>query len=274
MSIHKTWWGEAFVDSLTSFIDPGRLARGRAYRSDHRILAFDMTDNIVKATVRGNKNPYYGVYKEPKYKVVLEFTKLPVKQWKKVIENICEHPGWLSKLMLNEIPSDIDHAFETGGLLPKSFKDIKAKCSCPDYANPCKHVAGVYYRIAQMLDSQPMVLFPLHGMPLEQLQKELRNNELGKAFAEHLSQPEDIDLTFDKHRFTPVTSKKTIITHQSYWSMPELKLDKEENYEPISASIIKKQGDYPGFWHRQNSFVGAMEDVYRYLRTKNKKILL
>ena len=274
MSMHKTWWGEAFVDALTSFIDAGRLSRGRAYRGDHRILSFDMQDNIVKATVRGNKNPYYGVYKEPKYKVELKFTKLTAKEWKKVIANICSHPGWLSKLMLNEIPSDIDHAFDKGGLLPKSFKDIDAKCSCPDYANPCKHVAGVYYRIAEMLDSQPMILFPLHGMPIDALQKELRNNKLGKAFAEHLSQPQDIELTIDKHKFTPVKSKEVSITQNSYWSMPEITLDKNDDYEPITASIIKKQGDYPGFWNCPNSFIGAMEDIYRHLRNKNRKTLL
>lgn len=275
MSMHKTWWGEAFVESLTAFIDSGRLSRGKAYRGDNRILSFEMADNIVKATVRGNKNPYYGVYKEPKYKVTLKFSKLPMTQWKKVIERICSHPGWLSKLMLNEIPGDIDNAFEQGGLLPKSFKDIDAKCSCPDYANPCKHVAGVYYRIASLLDSQPMLLFPLHGIPIDALQKELRNNELGKAFAEHLAQPEDIELVIDKHRFAPVKQQHGIKMNSSrFWSMPAITIEKDENFEPISASIIKKQGDYPPFWQRQNSFVGAMENIYEHLRHKNRKILL
>ena len=55
-SYHKTWWGEEFVRSLEGFIDSGRLQRGRAYRSDHRILAFSITDNVVTAKIRGNVN--------------------------------------------------------------------------------------------------------------------------------------------------------------------------------------------------------------------------
>ena len=107
MKLHKTWWGEAFFNSLISFIDEGRLKRGRSYRTDSRILSFEMDNNIVQATVRGNKNPYYGVYKEPKYKIKIAFLKIPTHEWKEAIKNISDHPGWLSKLMLNEIPSDI-----------------------------------------------------------------------------------------------------------------------------------------------------------------------
>lgn len=275
MSIHKTWWGQAFVESLTSFIDPGRLSRGRAYRLDHRVLSFEMEGNIVKATIRGNANPYYGIYKEPKYKVKLIFNKLSIAQWKTSINKICAHPGWLAKLMLNEIPSDIDNAFDVGGLLPKSYNDIDATCNCPDFANPCKHIAGVYYRIAQLLDSQPMLLFPLHGISIDELQKQLKNNELGKAFAEHLSQPEDIDIIYDQSHFSPIMTKdRSLPTQSSFWSMSNYTEIEHDEAEPIAASIIKKQGDYPSFWNRQNSFVGAMEDIYGYLRVKNKKYLL
>jgi uncharacterized Zn finger protein len=272
MGIHKTWWGEAFVESLTSFIDRGRLSRGRAYRSDHRVLSFDMQENQVKATIRGNTNPYFGVYKEPKYKVTLTFKKISKVQWNSVVDKICGHPGWLSKLMLNEIPSDIDNAFEEGGLLPKSYNDVTAECSCPDYENPCKHIAGVYYRIANMLDSQPMLLFPLHGISINDLQEQLKSNDLGKAFAEHLSSPQDIAVEIQKSKFTPIL-EKTITKTDSYWSMPAFEYEKKEEFEPITASIIKKQGDYPSFWERQNSFVKAMEDIYGCVRNKNKKFL-
>ena len=63
----KTWWRQRFLAALEGFTDSGRLARGRAYGSDSRILKFDIADAVVTATVRGNINPYYGVYKEPRY---------------------------------------------------------------------------------------------------------------------------------------------------------------------------------------------------------------
>ena len=66
--LSKTWWGQRFMQALEGFTDTGRLQRGRGYRSDSRILDFGIDDGLVTATLRGNINPYYGVYKEPKYK--------------------------------------------------------------------------------------------------------------------------------------------------------------------------------------------------------------
>ena len=84
---------------------------------------------------------------------------------------------WLSKLMLNEIPVNIEDAFEDEHLLPASYRNIKASCSCPDYSDPCKHIAGVYYRIANILDSNPMLLFQLRGLAPAKLHKELKKTE-------------------------------------------------------------------------------------------------
>ena len=155
--IQKTWWGNEFVQALEAYIDPGRLQRGKAYRTDNRVLAFEINKNEVKATIRGNVNPYFGVTKEPRYKVVLKFDQIKPLQWQGIIKTISGNALWLSKLMLNEIPGNIEQAFTSDSLLPSSYEDVQASCSCPDYSNPCKHIAGVYYRIAGMLDLNPML---------------------------------------------------------------------------------------------------------------------
>ena len=275
--LHKTWRGEAFVESLTQFIDSGRLARGKAYRTDHRILKFEISDGRVTATVRGNKNPYFGVYKEPKYKVSLNFKQIQQQAWTKIIANICNNPAWLAKLMLNEIPDNLGQAFGEFSLLPKRFSDINSNCSCPDHTNPCKHMAGVYYRIANILDGNPMLLFPLHGLSITQLQQKLRETDLGAAFAEHLAKPEEIKLTKASHRYAVVKRLKKMNQHSltplRYWEMQPIKPHNDELYEPIAASLIKKQGDYPKFWVKQGSFTYAMEGIYTYIRTKNHRIL-
>ncbi len=276
--MHKTWWGEEFVSALEGFIDSGRIQRGKAYRTDSRILKFDIGGSTVTATVRGNKNPYFGVTKEPKYKVSLKFNEISKTNWKPIVKKISENAGWLSKLMLNEIPKDIQEGFMGNTLLPSSFEDIKASCSCPDYANPCKHIAGVYYRIANILDTNPMLLFPLRGLQADELHNELRKSELGKAFAEHLSIPEDIDMEYEDNIFTLIKTSKKLhkTTQEQFWSMPNWELEKQESdgIQNISASLIKKQGDYPAFWDRSNSFIGAMENFYNATKIKNKKTLL
>ena len=46
------------------------------------------------------------------------------------------------------------------GLFPKP-KEIKLGCSCPDWAEMCKHVAAVMYGVGACLDHQPDWLFLL-----------------------------------------------------------------------------------------------------------------
>jgi uncharacterized Zn finger protein len=304
MALHRTWWGETFVEALEGFIDTGRLQRGKAYRTDNRILAFSHDGSQVNATLRGNVNPYFGVTKEPRYKVTLVFRKIPKRAWENIIKRISGNAGWLSKLMLNEIPSTIEDAFGEYCLLPKSFKDIEAQCSCPDYANPCKHIAGVYYRIANLLDANPILLFQLRGISQENLQLALKKTELGQVFAEHLSLPNTIEMEYDAHYFSPIipmdnalnnvvtsmpntdlekennleshainSSSKTKKKSDKFWSMNEWDLPTNDETSQISASLIKKQGDYPDFWTRDNSFIEAMEIIYHSTQKKNNKIL-
>jgi uncharacterized Zn finger protein len=206
--IHKSWWGGAFVLALETYIDPGRLLRGKAYRTDSRVLDFDISANEIKATIRGNVNHYFDVTEEPRYKVVLKFDQIKPLQWQRIIKNISGNALWLSKLMLNEIPANIEDAFESGRLLPTSYDDVEASCSCPDYSNPCKHIAGVYYRIANILDSRPMLLFQLRGLPPEELHTELKKTELGQAFSEHLSLPESVEMEYQQHMYTPTHVKR------------------------------------------------------------------
>ena len=276
---HKTWWGEEFVRSLEGFIDPGRLQRGRAYRTDSRILSFKITDNIVTAQVRGNINPYFGITKEPRYNIILEFKKIPTSHWQKCIEDVCKNPGWLSKLMLNEIPADLQTAFEPYDFLPRSYKVVQATCSCPDYDNPCKHIAGVYYKIAELLDVTPMLLFSLRGIPVAELHAALQQSELGSAFAQHLSLPTELPIIYDETYFPPVIEAPAIhnLTTQKFWGSNE-KIESDLNIEEeagtqIIGALIKKQGDYPPFWNKQASFIGMMEEFYQHVKRKHKNSL-
>lgn len=290
--MHKTWWGEKFVSALEAYIDPGRLQRGKAYRTDNRILDFQIDGGKIEATLRGNINPYFGVTKEPRYKVALKFEQITPQQWQVIIKNISGNAHWLSKLMLNEIPDNIEEAFAKGSLLPASYQDVQASCDCPDYCNPCKHIAGVYYRMAGILDSKPMLLFQLRGLTAEKLHQELKKTELGKAFSEHLSLPESVAIEYQQYKYTPAYSQKSknaaAVNTRQFWSMPADVhiIDKEkqkstgseaqqnsDSISEISAALIKKQGDYPAFWTKNNSFIDAMELFYAHTRKKNNKDL-
>ena len=57
---------------------------------------------------------------------------------------------------------------EKDGLFP-SPREIKMSCSCPDWADMCKHVAAVLYGAGARLDIAPDLLFTLRGVDRSEL---------------------------------------------------------------------------------------------------------
>ncbi|MFT5706138.1 MAG: putative Zn finger protein [Oceanospirillaceae bacterium] len=289
MKQQRTWWGVSFIQSLERFIDSGRLKRGRAYSSDNRVLKFALKNATVTAVIKGNINHYFGVTEAPEYEIRLAFKPISEADWQKIITALCENPSWISKLMLNEMPNNIENAFAGQYFLPRSYLDIDATCSCPDNANPCKHIAGIYFKLAKLLDSNPLLLFQLRGLSTENLHQELKKTELGQAFSAQISAPQTVKVECRAHffsefkavdRLTDDKEKANLkglavksVSQDRFWNLTQWPELAEEETPQISASLIKKQGDYPPFWHNSNSFVDAMEDIYLQVKRKNKRSL-
>jgi uncharacterized Zn finger protein len=280
MKTSKTWWGQKFIVALEQFTEAGRLTRGRAYRTDNRVKQWDISDNKVSAKIRGNKNPYFNVYEEPIYTTTLEPTQISSKQWNKVLSAIGENAGAICKLMNNEMPDDIEQSFDGAGvyLLPVSYKDFKVECSCPDYSVPCKHIAGVFYRLAEQLDHDPFLLFQLRGLSRKQLHQQLGKSPLGHALLQSLNANDITPAPLESYYTRP---KKQVIPDamavKSFWqgetSLPAPTVIEPSGSATIPALLIKKGGDYPAFWDRDNSFIEAMEAYYLSLRKNGQKLL-
>ena len=78
------------------------------------------------------------------------------------------------------MPDDIDDTLAGCGLslFPKAG-DLATTCSCPDHANPCKHVAAVHYVLAQAFDDDPFLLPTLRGRDQHALLAALRAARTG-----------------------------------------------------------------------------------------------
>ena len=272
----KSWWGERLLDALEDFTDSGRLARGRSYASEHRVKQWIIKNGVVQAKIRGNKNPYFGVYTEPTYKTEVKMSHLSEAQWKKIIAKLTQRASFIAKLLVDEIPENIEDVFAEFNthLLPKSYKDFKVTCNCPDYAVPCKHIAGVCYRLASDLDNNPLLLFEMRGLSPEKLHQELIKSPLGKILADAQTS-EDNNLIQVESFYTAPEFKKMPdkISLKQFWH-GEVPLPKElppQQETIIPAVLVKKGGDYPAFWHKQASFVGVMEDFYIRMRKINQK---
>lgn len=273
----RTWWGKVFIEALESITDDGRLQRGRTYARGNKVKSFKINGNKITASVRGSINPYFGVYQEPTYKISLEIKSITKDKWNQAIDKLSSKASIISRLLLNEVPDNIESTFSELGLhlLPHSRQDFKTKCSCPDYANPCKHIAGVYYLVAAELDQNPFLLFELRGLSKPELQQKLAQTPLGKILAEELN-TKKVPVELSNSLYSKVTKQpiKEKLSTKEFWlgtkKLPQtIDVPTENN---IPAIAIKKEGDYPPFWHQDNSFIETMEELYQRVRTKNKNL--
>ena len=272
----KTWWGQRFIEALEDFTDSGRLQRGRSYSTDNRIKQWLLKDGKVDAKLRGNINPYFGVYKEPTYKVSVQMAHLSAAQWQKIIQKLSLRASFIARLLLNEIPENIETVFADAGvhLLPNDYRDFNVACDCPDYEVPCKHIAGVCYRLAGQLDNDPFLLFEMRGLAPEKLLLELANSPLGKVLSDAKSSA-TVDLVpVDSFYTRPIlTELPHEISLKDFWrgQQPLSKSIEPTQTATIPAMVIKKGGDFPAFWQKQNSFIEVVEDFYVRMRKNTLK---
>ncbi len=271
----RTWWGQRFIEALEQFTDPARLGRGRSYASGGRILDYTLVKGTVTAKVRGSINPYFGVYKEPIYRTSITIKAISPADWTKAIRHIASRADLVTKLLMNEMPDTIEDAFSGLGLhlLPHSERDFETDCSCPDWVNPCKHIAGVYYLLASALDRDPFLMFELRGLSRDNLHAELALSPLGQILAAALKSEEVPTIQPVTSYYTrPARKPDAVIeSHKDFWTgakrLPAV--PSAPSQASVTALLIKKQGDYPPFWHKDVSFISTMEELYDRVRTKS-----
>jgi uncharacterized Zn finger protein len=270
----RTWWGKQFIEALEKITDSARLGRGRSYARNGKVKDYQIANGKITAQVRGSINPYFEVYKEPLYKISIDIEAIAPADWSKVISLLGSKASLISKLLLGEVPDNIESVLSELNLhlLPSNRKDLKTTCSCPDWENPCKHIAGVYYLIAAQLDKDPFLLFELRGISRDKLQQELAKSPLGKALSSSL---ETQELPLE-----PVTSYYTqpqtvplpdVTAVREFWLTPKRlpQIEQRAIASQIPAILVKKGGDFPPFWSKDSSFLEVMEELYQRVRSKS-----
>ncbi|MGB5972483.1 MAG: hypothetical protein WBG38_04150, partial [Nodosilinea sp.] len=136
----------------------------------------------------------------------------------------------------------------------------------------CKHIAGVYYLIAAELDRDPFLLFELRGLPREALKAELAKSPLGQALVAELSAQQRSPEPVEHYYAQPQTVEAPFSSLKEFWQGEKRLPQTIEVATPsaVPAILVKKQGDFPAFWHRDNSFIEAMESLCDRVRAKNK----
>jgi uncharacterized Zn finger protein len=152
--IGETWWSQRFLESF----DMGsRLVRGRRYARAGQVLDLDIEPGTVTAHVQGSR--------PTPYRVSIGVLTLSSKDWSRVEQVMASRAIFLAKLLAGEMPRDIEEAFAESklSLFPATARDLTSDCTCPDWANPCKHVAATYYLLAEAFDADPFLILRWRG---------------------------------------------------------------------------------------------------------------
>lgn len=156
----KTWWGNAWLQSLTSIDYANRIPRGARYARNGSVKQVTIDGNIISARVQGSRvRPY---------KVALQVDTFSQEEIDRLVEGILQHPAIVAELLNRKLsPAVLDIArAQRLKVFPSSWRDLKMYCSCPDWAVPCKHIAAVIYKMGQEIDNNPFIIFELHGVDI------------------------------------------------------------------------------------------------------------
>jgi len=166
--IGSTWWSKRWIEVLESLSMGTRLTRGRSYARQGQVISIDIEPGVVKAKVQGSR---------PKpYNIKIQLRPLSDQDWEEATEAMAAQAIFAAKLLAGEMPTNIEEAFHAVklSLFPTAAKDLVTDCSCPDWANPCKHIAAVYYLLAERFDEDPFLIFKLRGRTKDEIIQALR----------------------------------------------------------------------------------------------------
>lgn len=251
--IGESWWSERWVKSLEAMNMGARLARGKTYARKGQVASLKLDERGAHARVQGSR---------PKpYEVTIRLKALGAKEWGGVLDALAAEAIFAAELLAGEMPRDVDMAFLKAGasLFPGRSTDLHTACSCPDYANPCKHIAAVHFILAERLDDDPFLLFLLRGATKETVLKGLRKRRSGASVtssstgekprrkaAATLSAPSTKMGALGRKTAKPMPEPSPI-DHAAFWGVPDSKARIPIHIAPpaVARTVLRRLGDAP-----------------------------
>ena len=244
----KSWWASRWIAALERLVNEGRLSRGRSYARNGQVVELSVGVSGISARVQGSR--------PTPYRVSIRFRRLSDAEWEKVADAMAQKAIFAAKLLSGEMPAEIEDVFTAAGasLLPAARGDLTSDCSCPDAANPCKHVAAVHYLLGERFESEPFLMFELRGRTQADVTAMLRARRAGGSVAE--------DASMEVVDEPEAPSLATLL--DSFWTVPNDAAPPPIVFESaaMTAAAVKRLGP-PPFVTGSADFAGVMEDVYR-----------
>lgn len=245
----KNWWARRWIETLERLMQGVRLSRGQHYARMGQVVSLEEIKGGVLARVQGSR---------PKpYRVTIQLAPFNIKQWEKVFDLLSEKSIYMAKLLVGEMPQDIETVFNQAGvsLFPEHAADLQMKCTCPDKITPCKHIAATHYILGDRFDEDPFLIFRMRGRSQEQILEALRQRRGAQA---------DMDIDYKEYPARSTTPQKPHFpeTLEHFWDIQQdlNQVNVQVRLPHIPQPLLKRLGE-PEI-SSQLTLQGQLEESY------------
>lgn len=234
----RVWWSRRWTEMLENFRLGARLGRGRSYAVSGQVSTLSIQPGCVSASVQGTSS-------EP-YESVLRFQCVSGDAKAHIVAALRRRPVWVARLLVGDLPFEVEPLFLAEGcpLFPQRAPDLVSRCTCPDWANPCKHLAAVYFLLGETITKNPLLLLNLRGVSRADLAGE--------------------EAPPRKRAAAPAAGGPAgALTAERFYGMPHAPFD-DFGLAPKAATpapLIHRLGPLP-FWRGQERFADTLEHLY------------
>jgi uncharacterized Zn finger protein len=228
----SSWWAQRWLAVLEALNLGGRLTRARNYARKGQVVDLAIAAGVVRASVQGSM-------RDP-YDITIGIKELDAKQQKRVSAELANNAYCVAKLLAREMPPDIETIFKSAGvsLFPSRASELHTSCSCPDWSNPCKHIAAVYYLLGEEFDRDPFLIFRLRGIDLDTLIE---------------APPADVA--------APPGLESTPLQAENFWEGERADVDFSIDEKQPPAPLVRVLGNLP-FWRGDRPLAQSLEPAY------------
>jgi len=267
--IGTTWWGQRWIGALEQVLrgDAGRLARGRTYARAGRTHDLEVKRGVVTAKVTGSRPTPYAI--------TITLPELSSTVWAQAIAGMAERAQFSAELLAGQMPTEIEEVFRAAGasLFPAERKDLATTCSCPDWGDPCKHIAATHYVLGEAFDRDPFLLFELRGRTKELVLAALRSARSGERprKGNRKTPNDDVDRVADD--VPKVRLRK--LTVSEYDRPPEPLPTLQFTFDaPVTGAAIVRQLGTPAAWTGHGSPAETLAPIIRAAAEQARRIAM
>ncbi len=237
----ESWWAGRWIEVLEGFRLGARLNRGKTYARKGQVTDLQVKRGRIEARVQGTRS-------RP-YQVRIDLPVIPDALWDDAVEFLRGKPFMLAELLAGRVPEDIEAVFAEAGtsLFPTEGAEFVSSCSCPDLANPCKHVAAVFFLVAEALDGDPFLLFRLRGRDREEFLQIMGNGGKSGSTAEEL----------------PFHDRELEVEPDLFWNGADAppSWPVRDEVPQVDGAMVLRLGPFP-FWRGEHDPVDKFLEVY------------